>query len=79
MCREKVTETPPWLPVLSELAMPFYLTHQQLLVPLAAAASWVPYLSQFYRVGNLVIYLTIQEHFPSCFSWRPWPLQLCPG
>ena len=52
MCREQVTETPPWLPVLSELAMPFYLTHQQLLVPLAAAASWVPYLSQFYRDNN---------------------------
>ena len=35
--------------MLSELAMPFYLTHQQILVPLAAGASWVPYLSESRR------------------------------
>ena len=27
--------------------MPFYLTQQQVLVPLAAGASWVPYLRTF--------------------------------
>ena len=46
-CRELVTKTHSWIPVLSELAMPFYLTHQQILVPIAAGASWVPYLSEF--------------------------------
>ena len=44
--RELVTKTYSWIPVLSELAMPFYLTHQQILVPLAAGASWVPHLSE---------------------------------
>ena len=41
-----MTAPPPGLARLSELAMPFYLTHQQLLVPIAAACSWVPYLSK---------------------------------
>ena len=44
--RQLVTAPPPGLARLSELAMPFYLTHQQLLVPIAAACSWVPYLSK---------------------------------
>ena len=44
--RQLVTAPPPGLARLSELAMPFYLTHQQLLVPLVAACSWVPYLSK---------------------------------
>ena len=41
-----MTRPPPGLARLSELAMPFYLTHQQILVPIAAACSWVPYLSK---------------------------------
>ena len=45
--REVFTKTWSWIPVLSELAMPFYLTHQQILVPIAAGASWVPYLSKY--------------------------------
>ena len=44
--RQLVTRPLPGLARLSELAMPFYLTHQQLLVPLVAACSWVPYLSK---------------------------------
>ena len=44
--RQLVTRPPPGLARLSELAMPFYLTHQQILVPLVAACSWVPYLSK---------------------------------
>ena len=44
--RQLVTAPPPGLARLSELAMPFYITHQQLLVPIAAACSWVPYLSK---------------------------------
>ena len=44
--RQLVTRPPPGLARLSELAMPFYLTHQQILVPIAAACSWVPYLSK---------------------------------
>ena len=32
--------------VLSELAMPFYLTHQQILVMVVAGASWYPHLSE---------------------------------
>ena len=44
--RHLVTRPLPGLARLSELAMPFYLTHQQLLVPLVAACSWVPYLSK---------------------------------
>ena len=44
--RQLVTAPLPGLARLSELAMPFYLTHQQLLVPLVAACSWVPYLSK---------------------------------
>ena len=45
--RELVTSTHPIIPVLSELSMPFYLIHQQILVPIASACSWVPYLSEF--------------------------------
>ena len=45
--REIFTKTYSWIPVFSELAMPFYLTHQQLLIALVAAASWVPILSNF--------------------------------
>ena len=41
-----MTRPPPGLARLSELAMPFYLTHQQILVPIAAACSWVPHLSK---------------------------------
>ena len=44
--RELVTTPHPLLPVLSELSMPFYLTHQQILVSIASAASWIPYLSK---------------------------------
>ena len=44
--RQLVTAPLPGLARLSELAMPFYLTHQQLLVPIAAACSWVPHLSR---------------------------------
>ena len=39
--REIFTKTYSWIPFLSQLAMPFYLTHQQVLVPIAAGASWV--------------------------------------
>ena len=46
--RQLVTRPPPGLARLSELAMPFYLTHQQILVPIAAACSWVPYLSKIH-------------------------------
>ena len=41
-----VTRSWSWLPTLSQLAMPFYLTHQQLLIIITAGASWYPYLSQ---------------------------------
>ena len=44
--RQLVTAPPPGLARLSELAMPFYLTHQQILVPIAAACSWLPHLSK---------------------------------
>ena len=44
--REVVTSTHPIIPVLSELSMPFYLIHQQILVIIASACSWVPYLSE---------------------------------
>jgi len=44
VCREVFTTTYSWIPVFSEIAMPFYLTHQQVLIPIAAASSWVPYL-----------------------------------
>ena len=58
-CRELVTETHSWIPVLSELAMPFYLTHQQVLVPLAAGASWVPHLRTFPLVLLLATLATL--------------------
>ena len=58
-CRELVTKTHSWIPVLSELAMPFYLTHQQVLVPLAAGASWVPYLRTFPLVLLLTTLVTL--------------------
>ena len=45
--RELVTAPLPGLAKLSELAMPFYLTHQQILIAIAALCSWVPYLSKF--------------------------------
>ena len=44
--RELVTTSHPMVPILSELSMPFYLTHQQILVSIASGASWVPYLSE---------------------------------
>ena len=44
--REVMTTTFSWLSVLSELAMPFYLTHQQILVVIVAGASWYPHLSE---------------------------------
>ena len=44
--RQLVTAPLPGQTRLSELAMPFYLTHQQLLVPIAAACSWLPHLSK---------------------------------
>ena len=44
--REVMTTTFSWLSVLSELAMPFYLTHQQILVMVVAGASWYPHLSE---------------------------------
>ena len=46
VCREVFTETYSWISVFSDIAMPFYLTHMQVLVPIAAACSWVPYLSK---------------------------------
>ena len=44
--RELVTRPFSWLPALSQLAMPFYLTHQQILIIIAAGASWYPHLSK---------------------------------
>ena len=44
--RELVTRPFSWLPALSQLAMPFYLTHQQVLIIIAAGASWYPHLSK---------------------------------
>ena len=44
--RELVTASHPLVPVLSELSMPFYLTHQQILVSIASAASWQPHLGK---------------------------------
>ena len=44
--REIMTKTSPWLSMLSELAMPFYLTHQQLLIMIVAGVSGYPYLSE---------------------------------
>jgi len=35
------------LPLLNQVAMPFYLTHQQVLVAVLSGALWVPYLSTF--------------------------------
>ena len=50
--------------------MPFYLTHQQVMVPIAAGASWVPYLSKFVHKsvpcsknsGNWGLGLAINTH-----------------
>ena len=53
--RQLVTRPLPGLARLSELAMPFYLTHQQLLVPIAAACSWVPYLSKGALTSDLTV------------------------
>ena len=54
--RELVTKPYTWLPPLSQLAMPFYLSHQQVLIIIAAGASWYPHLSkyklQIYLVAN---------------------------
>ena len=45
--RELVTAPLPGLAKLSELAMPFYLTHTQIIVAIQTASSWVPYLSKW--------------------------------
>ena len=57
--RELVTTSHPMVPMLSELSMPFYLTHQQILVSIASAASWVPYLSKYIPQFQLVNSLKI--------------------
>ena len=53
--RELFTKPYSWIPFLSELAMPFYLTHQQILVPIASGASWVPYLSNNMKNGDITL------------------------
>jgi len=45
--REMFTKSYAWIPFLSEIAMPFYLIHQQVLVAIVAGASWIPYLRSF--------------------------------
>ena len=45
--RELVSKSYSWLSPLSQLAMPFYLTHQQILVIIAVAASWYPHFSKY--------------------------------
>ena len=44
--RELVTKPYSWLPTLSQLAMPFYLSHQQILIVITVGASWFPHLSK---------------------------------
>merc|ERR1711864_57994 len=44
MCREIFQKNYSWLPLLSQMCMPFYLTHQQILVAIASVALWVPSL-----------------------------------
>ena len=52
--RELVTAPLPGLNKLSELAMPFYLTHTQIIVAIQTASSWVPYLSKWKILQNIV-------------------------
>ena len=44
LAREKFTTSNDTMKMLRELAMPFYLIHEQVLVAYMAGALWVPYL-----------------------------------
>jgi len=70
--RELVTKTFSPLSVLSELAMPFYLTHQQVLVMITAGASWYPHLR------SLPVVLSLSTAGTLALSWvitRAGPLR----
>ena len=47
LARKNITIPRDWHKKLRTMAMPFYLIHQQVIVPIAAGALWVPYLRTF--------------------------------
>jgi len=63
--REVFTKSYSWLSFLSELAMPFYLTHQQVLIPIAAGASWM----NLGYIGSFSFVLTLSTIGTLLISW----------
>ena len=58
LAREKFTTSSDRLKMLRELAMPFYLIHQQVLLAYLAGALWVPYLRSLPVTVIIVTLLT---------------------
>ena len=70
VARDKIRNEYSWISVLRELAMLFYLTHQQLLVPIVAGCLWMAYLGSFpvtlflATVGTLPVSLVVTRLGP---------------
>ena len=47
IARELIVKRHPWLNYLGAIAMPFYLTHQHLLLVIVSGTLWIPHLSSF--------------------------------
>ena len=63
LAREKFTTPSDRLKILREMAMPFYLIHQQVLVSYLAGAMWVPYLRTLPLTLIIVTLLTATISF----------------
>ena len=61
------------LKVLREMAMPFYLLHQQILIVLASGTLWVPYLGSF--VVNLLLSTLITGALTFIITKLPDPIR----
>ena len=59
LARKKFTQPRGWHTTFRTMAMPFYLIHQQVIVPFAAGALWVPYLRSFPLMLVITTFLTI--------------------
>jgi hypothetical protein len=63
LARKNIITNYSWIAPLREIAMPFYVTHQQVLVALLSGALWVPYLRTFPIIILLATILTMIVSF----------------